>query len=185
MTPTRDFKQTVVKRVERDPDFAKALLDEAATLFLSGEPDTARLILRDLVNATVGFENLADLTHKPSKSLHRMLSPKGNPSMDNLAVIFDAIRSKLNIGIAPYEEMKRWTLAVAAGRIKPGPNAPKLWFTSLKAAGNVFSEENRQLLRIIAKERPQSIAELEQLTHRKAANLSRTLKFPAGNSPEL
>lgn len=54
MTLTRDFKQTVVERVERDQAFAKALLDEAATLFLSGEPDAARLILRDLVNATVG-----------------------------------------------------------------------------------------------------------------------------------
>lgn len=97
MTLTRDFKQTIVERVERDPDFAKALLDEAATLFLSGEPDTARLILRDLVNATVGFENLAELTHKPSKSLHRMLSPKGNPSMDNLAAIFDAVRNQLKV----------------------------------------------------------------------------------------
>jgi hypothetical protein len=66
MTLTRDFKQTVVERVERDPDFAKALLDEAASLFLSGEPDAARLILRDLVNATVGFESLAELTHKPA-----------------------------------------------------------------------------------------------------------------------
>ena len=56
MALTRDFKQTVVARVERDPAFAKALLDEAATLFLSGEPETARLILRDLVNATLGFE---------------------------------------------------------------------------------------------------------------------------------
>ena len=55
MTLTRDFKQTVIERVERDPAFAKALLDEAATLFLSGEPDAARLILRDLVNATFGF----------------------------------------------------------------------------------------------------------------------------------
>lgn len=97
MTLTRNFKQTVVERVERDPDFAKALLDEAANLFLSGEPDTARLILRDLVNATVGFENLAELTHKPSKSLHRMLSPKGNPSMDNLASIFGAIRKWLKV----------------------------------------------------------------------------------------
>lgn len=97
MTLTRDFKQTVVERVERDPDFAKALLDEAATLFLSGEPDAARLILRDLVNATVGFESLAELTQKPSKSLHRMLSPKGNPSMDNLAAIFDAIRNWLKV----------------------------------------------------------------------------------------
>ncbi len=99
MTLTRDFKQTFVERVERDPDFAKALLDEAATLFLSGEPDAARLILRDLVNATVGFESLAELTHKPSKSLHRMLSPKGNPSMDNLAAIFGVIRNWLKVTV--------------------------------------------------------------------------------------
>ena len=59
MALTRDFKKTVVARVERDPAFAKSLLDEAATLFLSGEPETARLILRDLVNATLGFERLA------------------------------------------------------------------------------------------------------------------------------
>ena len=49
------------------------------------------------MNATVGFEHLAELTHKPSKSLHRMLSRKGNPSMDNLAAIFGAVRSWLNV----------------------------------------------------------------------------------------
>ena len=97
MTLTRNFRKTVVARVERDPAFARALLDEAASLFLSGEPDTARLILRDLVNATVGFETLAELTHKPSKSLHRMLSQHGNPSMDNLAAIFGAIRTWLKV----------------------------------------------------------------------------------------
>lgn len=43
MALTRDFKKTVVARVERDPAFAKALLDEAATLFRSGELETARL----------------------------------------------------------------------------------------------------------------------------------------------
>ena len=57
----------------------------------------ARLILRDLVNATMGFEQLATLTAKPSKSLHRMLSPTGNPSMDNLAAIFRAIRDRLQV----------------------------------------------------------------------------------------
>lgn len=97
MALTRNFKQTVLERVERDPQFAKALLDEAATLFLSGEPETARLILRDLVNATIGFEQLAEITDKPSKSLHRMLSPRGNPSMDNLAAIFAAVRHWLKV----------------------------------------------------------------------------------------
>lgn len=84
--------------------------------------------------------------------------------------------NKLNIGIASYEEMKQWTLDVAAGRTKPDPNGPKLWFTSLKAAANLFTEENRQLLKVIAEQHPQSIAELEKLTRRKASNLSRTLK---------
>jgi DNA-binding phage protein len=99
MALTRDFRKTVAARVRRDPKFAKALLDEAATLFLNGEPDAARLILRDLVNATVGFETLAAKTSKPSKSLHRMLSSRGNPSMDNLAAIFDAVRENLKVGI--------------------------------------------------------------------------------------
>ena len=99
MALTRDFKQTVMARVQREPAFAKALLDEAATLFLNGEPETARLILRDLVNATMGFERLAAMTDTPSKSLHRMLSQNGNPSMDNLAAIFDAVRHKLKVGI--------------------------------------------------------------------------------------
>jgi hypothetical protein len=53
MALTRNFKKTVVARVGRDPAFARALLDQAATLFLSGEPETARLVLRDLVNATL------------------------------------------------------------------------------------------------------------------------------------
>ena len=94
MALTRNFKETVIQRVQNDASFAQALLDEAATLFLNGEPETARLILRDLVNATIGFEQLATLTAKPSKSLHRMLSPTGNPSMDNLAAIFRAVREK-------------------------------------------------------------------------------------------
>ena len=99
MALSRDYKQTVIERAERDPAFAQALLDEAATLFLNGEPETARLILRELVNATLGFEQLAALTDKPSKSLHRMLSPAGNPSMDNLASIFQAMRGCLNVNL--------------------------------------------------------------------------------------
>ena len=107
-----DFKQTFVVRVvrvvrverigrvgrvEREPALAQALLDEAATLFLDGEPETARQILRDLINATIGFDQLATLPAKPSKSLHRRLSAAGNPGMDNLAAIFHAILVRLNV----------------------------------------------------------------------------------------
>jgi DNA-binding phage protein len=97
MALTREFKRTVVERVQRDPEFARALLDEAATLFLNGEADTARLVLRDLVNATVGFETLAAETARPVKSLHRMLSKNGNPTMDNLAAILGVVRKSLGV----------------------------------------------------------------------------------------
>jgi DNA-binding phage protein len=100
MALTRDSRQTVVERVKRDPSFAKALLDEALALFLNGEPDTARLVLRDVVNATVGFEQLAIATGKPAKSLHRMLSTNGNPSMDNLSIILGVLRKRLRVRLA-------------------------------------------------------------------------------------
>jgi len=99
MVLTKDYKKTIADRARRDPKFAQAMLDEAATLFLNGEPEAARIVLRELVNATVGFEALAGATSRPSKSLHRMLSPNGNPSMDNLAAIFTAVRQSLHVGI--------------------------------------------------------------------------------------
>jgi DNA-binding phage protein len=99
MALTRDFKETVNARIQADPEFAAALLDEAISLFLNGEPETARLILRDLVNATVGFEQLAIETSRPSKSLHRMLSAKGNPTMDNLTMILNVLCKTLHVDI--------------------------------------------------------------------------------------
>ena len=96
---TRDYKDTINERVARDPAFTAALLDEAITLFLNGEPEVARLVLRDLVNATVGFEQLALEVDKPSKSLHRMLSARGNPTMDNLTKIIGILRNNLGLEI--------------------------------------------------------------------------------------
>ena len=45
MALSRDFKATVAARVQGDPAFTQALLDEAITLFIDGEPDTAKLSL--------------------------------------------------------------------------------------------------------------------------------------------
>ena len=99
MALTRDFKETVSARVQSDPAFAQALLDEAITLFVNGETKTAKLILRDLVNATVGFEALADEIHKPAKSLHRMLSKSGNPTISNISAVFAAITRALKVEV--------------------------------------------------------------------------------------
>ncbi len=99
MALTRHFKETIVSRVKSEPAFARALLEEAVSLLLNGDPETAKLILRDLVNATIGFEALAGDLHKPSKSLHRMLSLAGNPTMENLSAILVAIKKALRVDI--------------------------------------------------------------------------------------
>lgn len=108
MALTRDFKQTVRDRAERDPDFASSLMNEAISSFLSGDPETSRLVLRELVNSTIGFESLAKKLDKPSKSVHRMLSLKGNPTMDNLTHILHILQDRLecNIEVRPSAQPK-------------------------------------------------------------------------------
>jgi len=90
-------EETVRIRIRRDSEFAAAMLDESISLFVNGESDISRLMLRDLVNATIGFEQLAAVTDRPSKSLHRMLSVKGNPTMDNLSAIIVALRKAMKV----------------------------------------------------------------------------------------
>jgi hypothetical protein len=75
MPLTRDFKETIRARVKRDPGFRKALLREGIENFLSGDVETGKIILRDFINATIGFTKLSDATHRSAKSLMRMLGP--------------------------------------------------------------------------------------------------------------
>jgi len=76
---TRDFKDTVKARAERDTEFRVALLEEALDAFVNADLETGKVLLRDYVNATVGFEQLGAQLHKSPKSLMRMLSEQGNP----------------------------------------------------------------------------------------------------------
>jgi len=87
MALTRDFKETIVARVKRDPAFRKALLREAIDTLLSGDVETGKSILRNFINATIGFDKLGRATKHSPKSLMRMLGPDGNPQADNLFAI--------------------------------------------------------------------------------------------------
>ena len=80
----KDFRETIRERAQREPRFRKALLREAIELMLSGDEKTGRAILRNYINATVGFQQLEQATSIPATSLMRMFGPKGNPSAKNL-----------------------------------------------------------------------------------------------------
>jgi len=97
MALTRDFKQTIAARARREPRFREALFTEAINAYLAGDTAEGKAMLRDLVNATVGFEGLALEIQKPSKSLHRMLAPRGNPSTENFFSIVSALQKKTRV----------------------------------------------------------------------------------------
>ena len=92
MALTHDFKGTIRARAQRDPDFRQALLRNAVECMLNGELGTGKAVLRDYVNATLGFQNLEKFTQIPAKSLMRMLGPKGSPSVANLSSILTALQ---------------------------------------------------------------------------------------------
>jgi DNA-binding phage protein len=97
MALTRDFKETVAVRIQRDAKFREALFTEAINAYLAGDTATGKAILRDLVNATIGFEGLAAEIRKPSKSLHRMLAPHGNPNTENFFDIVSTLQKKTRV----------------------------------------------------------------------------------------
>ena len=84
MALTREFKDTVQARIVRDRKYRKELLREGVEWLLTGDLETGKALLRDYINATIGFEELSRLTRRPVKSLMRMLGPKGNPHARNL-----------------------------------------------------------------------------------------------------
>lgn len=99
MTLTRDFKETVKARVEQDPAFKAALFVEAIELLLNGDVDTGKAILRDYINATIGFEALAQGVNTPSKSLMRMFSEKGNPGARHIFPVISHLQKQTDISI--------------------------------------------------------------------------------------
>ena len=68
MALMRDFRQTITARVQSEPAYARALLQQATSLLLQGEPHTAKLLLRDLVNASLA--NLGSRAYGRSRVLY-------------------------------------------------------------------------------------------------------------------
>jgi hypothetical protein len=130
MALTRDFRETVQARAKRDAAFRKALLKQAIDCMLAGDVETGKSVLRDYINATIGFSELGVVTGKSPKSLMRMLGSEGNPQARNLFEIVAYLQEREGFRLttrttdripdvhAPgfAEEAHRQSLAVARSR---------------------------------------------------------------------
>ena len=97
MALTKYFKETIQARAQRDSAFRKAMLQEGVECLLAGDVDTGKAVLRDYINATIGFEELSEVFGKSSKSLMRMFGPKGNPQAGNLFAVIGYLQEREGI----------------------------------------------------------------------------------------
>lgn len=99
MPLTRSFKETVQARAHADPVFRQALLTEAVDALLQGDVAVGKAVLRDYINATIGFEALAAAMDTQPKSLMRMFSPRGNPTMSNLMSVIAHVQRMSGVSL--------------------------------------------------------------------------------------
>ena len=92
MPLTIEFKEVFRASIEQDPDFGHEVLRGAVQCLLDNDLATGRALLRNYVNATIGFKQLAKSVGGQEKSLMRMLSVNGNPQAKNLLAIIDALQ---------------------------------------------------------------------------------------------
>lgn len=83
---------------------------------------------------------------------------------------------RIKIGIMSREDFQKRSISIAKGEYKPKRGEPKIFFNSMRSLSEVLSDKNRQLLKIIAENQPETLAELAELSGRQPSNISRTLK---------
>jgi DNA-binding phage protein len=131
MPLTRDFRETVKARADSDAEFRAGLYQEAMQALVDGELGVAKILLRDFINATVGFGALGARVGVPEKSLMRMFGRQGNPRAENLAAVVAALRElcglSLTVTVATVRRRRtragvkaRGYMAERAARAKPG-----------------------------------------------------------------
>lgn len=98
--PTVTYNQMIKDMVKERPEFASEMLEDAINSILAGELDDGRLLLRQYVNATIGFQALAKATGKIDRALMRSLSKSGNPTASNLFEIVRACADAQGVTVA-------------------------------------------------------------------------------------
>ncbi|MCE7651752.1 HVO_A0114 family putative DNA-binding protein [Vibrio fluvialis] len=79
---------------------------------------------------------------------------------------------KARIGVASEDLIRRHMISVAAGNISHNKHLPTFWFTSLDEVSKLLCNENIELMLLISRKKPESLAEISGHHIRE---LSRTL----------
>ena len=98
-------------RVQRDPEFARLLLQEAVQALLSDAVAVARALIRDVIKGAIGYAELSRRTETPEKSLVRLFSASGNPTAANLLAVLTHLQQysgvRFQVAVVPSPQRKK------------------------------------------------------------------------------
>jgi hypothetical protein len=80
---TVPFDDTVRKNLQKSVTFRREYLRCAMECTIQGELDVAKSMLRKFIDGTVGFMPLGKALNRDPKTLMRMFSARGNPTVRN------------------------------------------------------------------------------------------------------
>jgi len=93
------FEDVLRRSFDKDRTEVHGYLVDALEALAAGDASEVRNNLRIVVMGTIGYAGLASRTGLSKRSVHRMLSAEGNPSLSNLAMILSALMSHLEISL--------------------------------------------------------------------------------------
>jgi probable addiction module antidote protein len=90
---TVDYREGLLDRL-RDQEFAAAYLNEVLEM---NDRKALLIALKDVVDARGGVGELAGKVRLPRQSIYKMLSAKGNPTLDTLRQILAQLGFRLAV----------------------------------------------------------------------------------------
>ncbi|MEJ0035203.1 MAG: transcriptional regulator [Gammaproteobacteria bacterium] len=91
MPLTKEFKETIMVDLQ-DREFRAAYLADAVEALHGGEFSVGKRMLRNYIDATIGFDALSKAVGSPAKSLMRMLGETSTPRAEQLFGILKHLR---------------------------------------------------------------------------------------------
>lgn len=118
MPLSRDFKDLVRERAQHDEAFRIGMLQGALEALGVGDAIEAKILIRDYINATMGFPELAETVQSHPKTLMRQFSAKGNPTLDKLSAVLKELTAREGY-VIKVERAARKKSAVRVERKSP------------------------------------------------------------------
>jgi len=105
--PAVSYNDSLKKLVDENPEMGQQMLEGAVNALFQGEIDEGRILLRQYINATLGFAELGRRLDKDPKNIMRSLGPKGNPTLTNLMAMIQACASAQKMEIQAHVVPKK------------------------------------------------------------------------------